>query len=72
MPMIHLNPNSGRLQVILHTIYALITTQLQELLDPNFVNICTKTPTPAISGWDSSKYVGPWYEQAHVIEFDVF
>ena len=36
------------------------------------MNLCHKQPVPSISGWNSTRYVGTWYEQAHVVEFDVF
>ena len=69
---INLNPNSTRFEVLLHAAWALITTQIRELIDPTFVNVCHRHPVPSLHGWNSSKYVGTWYEQAHVIEFDVF
>ena len=72
MSFISLTPSSSRLQVILHAVWAFLSTQISQLIDPGFVNLCHRAPVPAIEGWKADHYVGKWYEQAHVIEFDVF
>ena len=63
---------TSRLVVILKTLGAMIETEIEKLFEPNFVNKCDKVPIEFMQDFDASRYLGTWYEQAHVKEFDVF
>ena len=63
---------TSRLYIILKTLGAMIETEIEKHFFPDFVNKCDQVDVMPITDFDASRYLGTWYETAHVKEFDVF
>ena len=49
-----------------------VRTSMHSVLDWSFVNKCDRVEVPSVSNFDAQKYMGTWYEQKHVKEFEIF
>ena len=63
---------TSRLYIILKTFGAMIETEIEKRFNPDFVNKCVQVDVMPITEFDAGRYLGTWYETAHVKEFDVF
>jgi lipocalin len=63
---------TSRLLIILKTLGAIIETEIEEKFNPDFVNKCDVVEVIPVMKFDAARYLGLWYETAHVKEFDVF
>ena len=63
---------TSRLFIILKTFGAMIETEIEKHINPEFINKCDKVDIMPITEFDAGRYLGNWYETAHVKEFDVF
>ena len=63
---------TSRLFIILKTLGAMIETELEKKFNPDFINKCDKVDIEPMGNFDATRYLGTWYETAHVKEFDVF
>ena len=63
---------TSRLWIILKTLGDIIETEVEHIFKPDFVNKCDAVKIEPMANFQPERYLGTWYEQAHVKEFDIF
>ena len=60
---------TSRLLMILKTFGEIIETEIEKHFKPDFINKCDKVEIKPMDNFDATRYLGTWYETAHVKEF---
>ena len=55
--------------MILETFGEIIETEIEKHFNPDFINKCDKVDIMPMADFDAARYLGTWYETAHVKEF---
>ena len=51
---------------------SLVRTLMHTVLDWTYINKCDAIDIPSMKNFDATQYMGTWYEQKHVKEFEIF
>ena len=62
----------GKGLVYFIVVSSFMRTLLHSIFDWSFVNKCDRLDIPSVSNFDAGRYMGTWYEQKHVKEFEIF